>query len=64
MSVCIKCRVAETVDPLPDSGGSVSFDQLYCAACLKEEAESGKFNPMQVPLPDVQPHDNKESRQD
>jgi hypothetical protein len=57
MSLCIKCNSANTVNELSAGGGSIDFSQLYCANCLKEEADSGKFDPIQVPLPE-------DSRQD
>jgi hypothetical protein len=63
VSLCIKCNEAETVNPLPEGGGSVSFDQLYCAACLKEETESGRLNPMQIPFVDDRPHGDQGGEQ-
>jgi hypothetical protein len=51
INVCAKCKTAETVKPLPDGGGSFSLNQLYCQTCLDEEVASGKFDPIQVPLP-------------
>ena len=50
MSTCLKCD-NPTVEPAPESGGSVSASQMYCAYHLEHLNDNGDWNPIQVPIP-------------